>query len=1039
MRYHFLLVSLLLLSAGQVAAQTRTGGQKTQTAQAAKSNELTVSGIVSDNDEPLIGVAISILDKPGMGTVTDVDGKFTIKAERGDKLVFSYTGFKKREYVVMGNQSDLKMKLVADNKLDEVVVTALGSQRKISTLSAVTTVDPQDLQRPTTSVANLMGGRVAGVITSLRSGEPGKNISDFWIRGIGTFGANASALVLIDGLEGNINDLDPADIETFSVLKDASATAVYGVRGANGVVLITTKHGMADKIQITARGSVTLNQLKRLPDYLGAYQYAQLANEAREERGETPLYNDMAMNIIKNRLDPDLYPDVNWQKETVKKTSWSKNAYISARGGANVAQYFISLGANIEDAAYKTDKNSPYASNVGYNRYTYRTNLDLKLTPLTKVYFGTDGTLIINDNPGISNTDYIWAAQAYLNPLLLPMVYSNGEYPAAGANALTSPYVSINRRGRRSDQGYEGKVTLAVDQDLKFITPGLRVRFQGAYNINTYYSESRLIQPALYQAVGRNADGSLNTVLRIASQVASFEKSTSQYRKYHFESTLNYDRVFNHDHRVSGLLYYYMSDAKNSNDANSNMSSIPFRYQGISSRLTYGYKDTYMVDLNFGYTGSENFASGHRFGFFPSVAVGWIPTNYEFVRKALPFMNFLKLRASYGTVGNDKITKKRFPYLTIVQRLNNIPFGSSQVETLQESYIGADNLKWEIAKKFDFGIESRFFNERLSLVVDFFHDERSNIFQQRSLIPGYVGLTSNPFSNVGRMVSYGADGNFTFKQRINNDMDFTLRGNFTYSRNDVKNWEEDVPAYPYQNVSGYPYGVQRGMQALGLFKDQKDVESSPRQTFGSYGPGDIKYRDINGDGLINGDDYVPLAYNGDTPLLMYGFGGEYRYKNFTAGILFKGRGRTMVKLMGYGYVPFFEGQYGNVLKTVANPHNRWISKEYAAAHGIDMSLAENPNAIFPRLTYGQSGNNSRSSDFWYRNAWFLRLQEVTLNYTMRTKYLRSIGVSGVDFQLIGSNLFVFDSIKEFDPEQASSRGLVYPIPATYTFQLYIHF
>lgn len=1039
MKYHFLLVSLLLLSAGQVAAQTRTGGQKTQTTQAAKSNELTVSGIVSDNDEPLIGVAISILDKPGMGTVTDVDGKFTIKAERGDKLVFSYTGFKKREYVVMGNQSDLKMKLVADNKLDEVVVTALGSQRKISTLSAVTTVDPQDLQRPTTSVANLMGGRVAGVITSLRSGEPGKNISDFWIRGIGTFGANASALVLIDGLEGNINDLDPADIETFSVLKDASATAVYGVRGANGVVLITTKHGMADKIQITARGSVTLNQLKRLPDYLGAYQYAQLANEAREERGETPLYNDMAMNIIKNRLDPDLYPDVNWQKETVKKTSWSKNAYISARGGANVAQYFISLGANIEDAAYKTDKNSPYASNVGYNRYTYRTNLDLKLTPLTKVYFGTDGTLIINDNPGISNTDYIWDAQAYLNPLLLPMVYSNGEYPAAGANALTSPYVSINRRGRRSDQGYEGKVTLAVDQDLKFITPGLRIRFQGAYNINTYYSESRLIQPALYQAVGRNADGSLNTVLRIASQAASFGKSTSQYRKYHFESTLNYDRVFNHDHRVSGLLYYYMSDAKNSNDANSNMSSIPFRYQGISSRLTYGYKDTYMVDLNFGYTGSENFASGHRFGFFPSVAVGWIPTNYEFVRKALPFMNFLKLRASYGTVGNDKITKKRFPYLTIVQRLNNIPFGSSQVETLQESYIGADNLKWEIAKKFDFGIESRFFNERLSLVVDFFHDERSNIFQQRSLIPGYVGLTSNPFSNVGRMVSYGADGNFTFKQRINNDMDFTLRGNFTYSRNDVKNWEEDVPAYPYQNVSGYPYGVQRGMQALGLFKDQKDVESSPRQTFGSYGPGDIKYRDINGDGLINGDDYVPLAYNGDTPLLMYGFGGEYRYKNFTAGILFKGRGRTMVKLMGYGYVPFFEGQYGNVLKTVANPHNRWISKEYAAAHGIDMSLAENPNAIFPRLTYGQSGNNSRSSDFWYRNAWFLRLQEVTLNYTMRTKYLRSIGVSGVDFQLIGSNLFVFDSIKEFDPEQASSRGLVYPIPATYTFQLYIHF
>ena len=1039
MRYHFLFVSMLLLSSGQMSAQTRSAGQAAQTTQAAKDKEFTVSGTVSDNDEPLIGVAVSILDKPGMGTVTDTDGKFTIQAARGDKLVFSYTGFKKREYVVMGNQADLKMKLVADNKLDEVVVTALGSQRKISTLSAVTTVDPQDLQRPTTSVANLMGGRVAGVITSLRSGEPGKNISDFWIRGIGTFGANASALVLIDGLEGNINDLDPADIESFSVLKDASATAVYGVRGANGVVLITTKHGVADKIKITARGSVTLNQLRRLPNYLGAYEYAQLANEARAERGETPLYNDMAMTIIKNRLDPDLYPDVNWQKETVRNTSWNKNAYVSARGGANVAQYFISLGANIEDAAYKTDKNSPYASNVGYNRYTYRTNLDLKLTPLTKVYFGTDGALTVNNNPGISNTDFIWASQATLNPLLLPMVYSNGQYPAAGANSLTSPYVSINRRGRRTDQGFEGKVTLAIDQDLNFITQGLKLRLQGAYNIGTYYHESRLIQPALYQAVGRNADGSLNTVLRVNDQAASFSKSTSQYRKYHFESTLNYDRVFNHDHRVSALLYYYMSDAKNSVDAVSNMSSIPFRYQGISSRLTYGYKDTYMVDLNFGYTGSENFAKGHRFGFFPSIAVGWIPTNYEFVKEALPFLNFLKLRASYGTVGNDKITKKRFPYLTIVERLNNIPFGSSQVETLQESYIGADNLKWEIAKKFDFGIESRLFNERLSVVLDFFHDERSNIFQRRTLIPEYVGLTSNPFSNVGRMVSYGADGNFTYKQRINNNMDFTLRGNFTYSRNDVKNWEEDVPAYPYQNVSGYPYGVQRGLQALGLFKDQKDIESSPRQTFGTYMPGDIKYRDVNGDGLINDDDRVPLAYNGDTPLLMYGFGGEYRYKNFTVGVLFKRRGRTTVNLVGYGYVPFFEGQYGNVLDIVADPRNRWISKEYAAAHGINRSLAENPNAIFPRLTYGKSSNNTRFSDYWNRNAWFLRLQEVTLNYTMRTKYLRHIGVSGVDFQLIGSNLLVWDSIKQFDPEQAGSRGLAYPIPATYTLQLYLHF
>ena len=1027
MKYSIFILSFLILTLVNIYAQ-----------ESHKKTEYTVSGVVSDEKEVLPGVVISILDKPGGGTVTDLDGKFEIKAERGDKLIFSYVGFRKQQYVVMGDNDNLLIKLVADNKLDEVVVTALGTQRKISTLSAVTSVSTEDLQRPTTSVANLLGGRVAGVITTMTSGEPGKNISDFWIRGIGTFGANSSALVLIDGLEGDINDVDPADIESFSVLKDASATAVYGVRGANGVVLINTKHGVADKIQITGRASLTLSHLKRLPKYVGSYEYASLVNEALEVRGETPLYNDVTLDIIKNHLDTDIYPDVNWQDEVVKHNSFSRNFYVSARGGANVAKYFISLGANIEDAAYKVDKKSPYASNVGYNRYTYRTNLDLSLTPTTRIYFGTDGTLTTNSNPGISNTDYIWAAQAWLTPLRLPTVYSNGQYPAVGANTGTSPYVSINQRGRRFSQQFDGKVTLAIEQDLHFITPGLKIKAQGAYDITSYYSEARLIQPALYQAVGRDTKGGLVTIQRVQAQSASFGKETDQYRKYHFESTLNYDRVFAQEHRVSGLVYYYMSDSKRASDATSNMSAIPYRYQGISSRLTYGYRDTYMIDFNFGYTGSENFQPGHRFGFFPSIAVGWIPTNYQFVKKALPFLDFLKIRSSYGTVGNDQITDKRFPYLTLVQRLDNTPFGSVKVETLQESYIGADNLVWEKAKKFDLGIEGRLFNESIEFVIDFFHDTRDNIFQQRYQLPEYIGLISNPFSNVGKMTSFGADGNISYKHRISNNMDFTIRGNFTYARNNVKHWEENAPKYPYQEISGYPYGVYRGLKAIGLFKDKKDIETSPIQTFGSYEPGDIKYRDVNGDGMINADDMVPLDYS-STPLLMYGFGGEYRYKNFTVGILFKGRGKTIVDLNGYGYIPFYGTEAGNVLTQVADPHNRWIPLDYALAHGIDPSLAENPNAKYPRLTYGKSANNTQASDFWYANAWYLRLQEVTLSYTLRTKFLRKLGVSSMDFQLIGENLLLWDSIKLFDPEQAGKRGSAYPIPSTYTLQLYIHF
>lgn len=1027
MKHLLFIISFLLVGFTTIQAQDKDAP-----------DEYTVRGTVSDNESPLLGVVISILDKAGTGTLTDAEGNFNIKASRGDKLIFSYVGYEKQEYVVMGNKNDLKIKLVSANKIDEVVVTALGTQRKISSLAAVTAINPEDLQRPTTSVANLLGGRVAGVITSLSSGEPGKNISDFWIRGIGTFGANSSALVLIDGLEGDINDIDPADIESFSVLKDASATAVYGVRGANGVVLINTKHGVADKIQITARGSVTLNHLKRLPQYVGSYEYAQLVNEALEVRGETPLYNDVTLDIIKNHLDPDMYPDVNWQNEVVKHNSLNKNLYISARGGANVAKYFISLGANLEDAAYKVDKSSPYASNVGYNRYTYRTNLDLQLTKTSKVYFGTDGTLTVNNNPGVSNTDYIWAAQAQLTPLRLPTIYSNGQYPAVGANAGTSPYVSINRRGRRSYQQFDGKVTLAFDQDLSFITKGLKIRAQGAYDITSSYNEDRLIQPALYQAVGRDTQGNLITIQRVEAQSASFGKWTDRFRKYHFESTLNYDRVFGQDHRVSALLYYYMSDSKWASDAVNNMSSIPYRYQGISSRLTYGFRDTYLVDFNFGYTGSENFQPGHRFGFFPSIAIGWVPTNYKWVKKTLLFLDFLKIRASYGTVGNDKITNKRFPYLTIVERLTNTPFGSSQVETLQESYIGADNLVWEKAKKFDLGFEGRLFNEKVEFVIDFFHDARNNIFQQRYQIPTYVGLVSNPFSNVGKMVSLGADGNISYKQTINKDIDFTLRGNFTYARNDVKHWEEEAPRYPYEEVSGYPYSVTRGLKAIGLFKDQADIETSPVQTFGAYEPGDIKYKDINGDGLINADDRVPLAF-GDTPLLMYGFGGEFRYKNFTLSFLLKGRGNTNVSLNGYGFTPFEGGVSGNVLTLVADPKNRWIPKEYALKRGLDANIAENPSAIFPKLTYGRNANNAQASDFWYRNAWYLRLQEITLNYTLRNKFIRRIGISSMDLQLIGNNLLIWDDINIFDPEQANSRGSVYPIPATYTLQLYLRF
>ncbi|MEN5436430.1 TonB-dependent receptor [Sphingobacterium faecium] len=1026
--------------------------QTTSFAQQVK--ELTIAGNVVDKENnPVTSVSVYIKDKAAIGTSTDSEGKFSIKANYGDKVLFSNVGYNPSEHLAIESKSNLTITLSKNSTaLDEVMVVGLGNvQRKISSVGAITTVDVKQLQSPAPSIANLLGGRAAGVISRLGSGEPGKNISEFWIRGIGTFGANNSALVLIDGLEGDLNTIDAADVESFSILKDASATAVYGVRGANGVVLVTTKRGLIDRIQITARANTTLSHLNRLPNYLRAHDYALLANEASVVRGQSPLYNQTEMGIIRDGLDPDMYPDVDWQDEILNDNFWRQSYYISGRGGSEVARYFMSLGGKTETAAYKVDKNSVYSSNVGFNTYNYRINLDVNLTKTTKVFLGSDGFLSKLNQPGLANTDYIWGAQSSLTPVSLPTQYSNGLLPGFGSGDQSSPYVMINRTGKAADEVYKGKTTLALNQDLSKFLDGLKFRVQGAYDIHSYFEERRRVQPSLYKALGRAADGSLIMQETVQEQKAYYSKSTRQYRKYHFESVVNYDQIFGTDHRTSALLYYYISDAKDTDDATSNLSAIPIRYQGVSSRLTYGYRDTYLVDVNFGYTGSENFQPGRQYGFFPSLAVGWVPTGYNFMKESAPWLNYLKIRASYGTVGNDRISSIRFPYLTKVNQGIGSPWGVPGIETLFETRIGADNLAWEKAIKSNLGIEGKLFNNKVDFVVDIFKDQRNGIFQQRVQVPEYVGVVSNPFANVGRMQSSGMDGNISYTHNFSPNLGFTLRGNFTYTKNMVQNWEQAYLEYPYLEFNGFPLGSIRGYHSLGLFKDEDDIKYSPKQSFGEVLPGDIKYKDVNGDGIIDKLDMVPLTHS-NLPLTMFGFGGEFRYKNLTLGVLFKGTGKTSffyvgqpmsvnneTKTNGMGYMPFFEGNLGNVLSLAADPNNRWIPKDYALANGIDPALSENPNARFPRLQYGNNDNNSQLSTFWQGDARYLRLEEITLNYNLNTAFFKRIGISSMDLQFVGNNLYIWDNVKIFDPEQAAWNGRKYPLPSTYSFQVYVNF
>jgi TonB-linked SusC/RagA family outer membrane protein len=1007
---------------------------------AQQKTDYVIAGTVYDETgAPFEGVTLYLKDKVTFGTMTDSKGKFSIKASRGNTIVFSFLGYETVEYLVIEEKKDLEIRLaILGEQMDEVVVVGMGTQRKISAVAAVSTVNTKELQVPAPSITNMLGGRVAGVITMQSSGEPGKNLAEFWVRGIGTFGANSSALVLIDGLEGNINSIDPADIESFSILKDASATAVYGVRGANGVVLVTTKRGAEGKLQITLRTNFSLSHIVRLPKYLRAYDYALLANEARELRGEDPQYSDIKLNVIRDRLDPDLYPDVSWQDEILNRNSFKQTYFASASGGGSIARYYVSLGLSDETAAYKAEKDNPYASNAGYKTYSFRMNLNINLSKSTEMYFGSDVFMSINNLPGQANTDYVWQAQSRLTPLMFPVQYSNGQLPAGGASApLFSPYVLINHTGKHSDQDHQSMFTMAINQDLSSLVDGLKLRVQGAYNRNGVLSEYRTTTPPLFRATGRNSKGDLMTTQQVNEAKVAYGMGNQGFRKFHFEGTLNYERMFG-KHRAGGLVYYYISDQQHTKDMNSSLNAIPVRYQGVSSRLTYGYNDIYMIDVNFGYTGSENFTPDKQYGFFPSIALGWSPTGYRWIKDNVKWLDFFKIRGSYGFVGNDRIGGIRFPYLTRVNVGGANPWGEAgRVETVSIGRVGADNLMWEKSVKSNLGFDARLLNSQVDFTFDFFNDQRDGIFQERQQIPDYVGLTNPPYGNVGKMKSWGSEGNITFSHSINRDISFIIRGNYTYSQNLVQNWERLNEKYPYQEWHGQPLSGVRGLQCLGFFKDETDIRYSPKQIWGDVKPGDLKYKDINGDGIVDGEDYVPLTFRDMFPLLMYGFGGEFRYKNISVGVLFKGTGKVDYFRNGWGYIPFQGGETGNILEQFQDPATRWIPREYAITHGIDPSLAENPNALLPRLQYGGNANNSQTSDFWKGDARYLRLQEITVNYNIKNDFLKKIGIASVDVQFVGNNLYVWDKVKVFDPEQANRRGEVYPIPSVYSLQLYI--
>ena len=995
---------------------------------------IVVTGVVTDtNKEPMIGVNVSISNIPGLGAITDLNGKYSIKMPPYHKLVFTYIGFEKVEVLVKEQRTvNVTMKEASAREIDEVVITGTGAQKKLTVTGAITNVDVDVLKaNPSGSMANALAGNVPGILAMQTSGKPG-SVSEFWIRGISTFGASNSALVLVDGFERSLDEINVEDVESFSVLKDASATAIYGSKGANGVVLITTKHGKAGKINISAKAETFYNMLTQVPDFVDGYTYASMANEAKITRNLEPLYKADELEIFRLGLDPDLYPNVNWIDELLRKGSWSTRATLSMNGGGNTARYYVSGSYLDQQGMYKVDKAlKDYNTNANFRRWNYRMNVDIDITKSTLLKVGVSGSLQKANDSGVGS-DAIWTALMGYNAIMVPKLYSNGYVPAYGNDNgdRFNPWVQATMTGYRENWKNNIQTNVTLEQKLDFITKGLR--FVGRFGYDTENNNwiNRRKWPEQWKAKRfRATDGTLDYD-RVAEERKMFQESGSDgLRNEFFEAELHYSRGFKHHHLGGTLKYNQSSKIKTVGLGDDLKQGIARRNQGLAGRFTYNWNYRYFIDFNFGYTGSENFAAGHRFGFFPAISGAWNIAEESLIKKHLKWMNMFKIRYSYGKVGNDNLGNTRFPYLYDIETMTKKD-GDKTVDTggynfgdytfdryyggMRYSSLSSPNVTWEI----DFS----FFNDKLSGSVDYFNEKREGIYMLREYLPGIVGLESNPSANVGKVTSEGFDGHFTFRQKLG-AVGLTIRSNITYSKNEIVDRDEENNYYWYKMQKGHRVNQARGLISLGLFKDYDDIRNSPVQDFDGYKvmPGDIKYKDVNGDGKIDGNDQVAIGAT-TKPNLIYGFGIAANWKGLDVNLHFQGAGKSTYFIDGSTVHMFKLGDgWGNVLSEMANS-NRWISADISGD-----PATENPNAEYPRLSYGPNSNNYQQSTYWLRNGSYLRLKTVEVGYTLPTQLVNKVHFNTVRIFFVGTNLLTWSAFKLWDPEMGSTDGKRYPL------------
>jgi TonB-linked SusC/RagA family outer membrane protein len=998
--------------------------------------DVQVTGLVTDqNKEPLIGVTVSVIGGQAR-TITDMDGMFRLNVPQksSTELELTYIGFKRKTVKVNGARLINVMMEEEANEFNEVVVTGYTSQKKASIIGSIETINPGELMFGSTrTLSNNLAGKLSGVIGIQRSGEPGYDDSNFWIRGISTFSGSNNPLILIDGVARDLNNVDVSEIESFSILKDASASAMYGVRGANGVIVITTKRGKIGAPQVRFHLEHSINQPTKLPEFLNAPDYMSLLNELAAQDGVAQPFTQQQIDRTRSGYDPDLYPDVNWVDAITKDYAYTTRGNLDISGGSDFLRYSIVASYFKETGILEQDKSLIFDNATNNQQFNLRTNIDMDVTKTTMLRVNIGGYLN-RFKKQRCDTDGAFGEAFRTLPFVHPARYSDGSIPLISNRA--NPWRTVTQQGYDFITSSKIQTLFSVEQDLKMFTPGLKAKALFSFDRWNRSRRSRTAKPAtVFPATGRDEEGNL-----IYSQFETGDESmgSEQGTEYgntnvYFEADLMYNRRFG-KFDVDAMLLY-------NQQAYDDGSIQDYRKQGLAGRLSTTFDNRYVAEFNFGYNGSENFAKGKRFGFFPSFAIGWLLSEEPFMESMKPIFHKIKFRASIGQAGDDNIGGRRFAYLgTLYTEQEGYKWGTNGQRDyikkgITEGEIGVDNLTWETVTKKNFGIELGLWN-MLDFNFDIFREDRKDIFMQRTIIPTQTGFVTAPWANFGKVKNQGIEMTLNFHKQWTKDLFTSAYANFTYAKNEVVEKDEpDALKGTHRSQTGRSMNELWGLTAERLFtyddfnEDGTLKDGIPSQEgVGAVKlyPGDIKYVDVNGDGVITEEDEGFIGGTVD-PRIVYGFGGVISYKNFDLNFFFQGTG-DMYRVIGGQ--PYFLPGGGTTTEGNAYAYNlddRWTETN------------QDPYAFWPRLTYGPNKNNYRASTWWKKDMSFLRCKTIEVGYTFPKAWFERFYVKSCRVFVSGNNLFCLSDFKLWDPELGTNDGLKYPMNRSVMFGIDVNF